>query len=337
MIIDALLYDGSSSKEHHVEIEFTPNRRVLIPSHNIDIALDDIRIESRLGNTMRVLNFPNGVRCKSSDNNQIDQVLKEFGLSKSKAYKIESSWKLTVISVFVTVGFVWFMLTAGASYTAKGIASVLPKNTLEDVSELTMNQLEDNYLKHTKLSDEKREMIQNYFDRLTKNEEQYRLHFRSSPQIGPNAFALPSGDIVLTDQLVDLSRDEKFRDIIGVLAHEKGHVVHRHSLRMAIKTGIAGVLIGYITGDVSVIATAVPTILINSSYSREFEHEADVYAVSALQDMNISTQYIANLFETLAKESEDVDDNSTLTGILASHPLTSDRIKFFKSYAEVKK
>ena len=35
----------------------------------------------------------------------------------------------------------------------------------------------------------------------------YMLHFRKGGPIGPNAFALPDGTIVLTDELVDLEPD----------------------------------------------------------------------------------------------------------------------------------
>ena len=332
MLINALMYDGKSSKEHEVVMEFTFGRRVLISTHNIDISLDEVSIESRLGNTPRVLNFPNGIRCKSTENDKIDQVLRDFGMSKSKAYKIESSWGLTFASILVTIGFIWFMLTAGASYTANGLASVLPQSTLDEVSEMSMNQLEEHYLHPSKLGEEEKNIIQTHFDLLTKGENKYHLYFRSSPEMGANAFALPSGDVVLTDELVDLSKDSEFRDILGVLAHEKGHVVEKHSLRMAIKTGVAGVIIGYITGDISVIATMVPTILINSGYSREFEREADTHAVKELNEMNISTKYVAELFEDLAKEHEKSEDNSSLMGMLSSHPLTSERIKYFKSY-----
>lgn len=333
MLIDAVLYDGHSSKEHHVTIEFTPQRRVVIASHGIDVMLDEVQIESRLGNTPRVLSFPNGVRCKSRENSKIDQLLRDFGLSKSKAYKIESSWGLTMGSIAITIGFIWFLLTTGANFTANALASVLPQSTLSEVSKITMDQLEENYLRPSKLSDRQEKIIQAHFDTLTQGESGYKLHFRSSPEMGPNAFALPSGDIVLTDQLVALSRDREFRDILGVLAHEKGHVVEKHSLRMAIKTGIAGVVIGYITGDVSVIATTIPTILINSSYSREFEREADAHAVKELKKLGISTKYMAKLFEALAKKSGESEDNDTIMGMMASHPLTSERIEYFNSYA----
>nr|MCH9739906.1 M48 family metallopeptidase [Campylobacterota bacterium] len=323
MLVEAVLYDGKSSKEYYVVMEFTFGRRVKIDSHDIDVALEEIEIGSRLGNTPRVLEFPNGVRCKSKENDKIDQVLRDFNIKKSRTHKIESSWGLSLGAVLVTIAFVFFMLTTGANYTATVIASVLPQNTLDEVSNITMEYLEEDYLYPSRLSSEKKELLQNYFDTLTKDDDGYELHFRSSNSLGPNAFALPSGDIVLTDQLVDLSKDEKLRDILGVLAHEKGHVLKQHSLRMAIKTGIAGVIIGYMTGDISILATGIPTVLINSSYSREFEREADAHAVAELNEMNISTIYMANLFESLAEEF-DIDENSTATSLIASHPLTHE-------------
>ena len=331
MRIDAVLYDGKSSKEHNVSIDFTFGRRVKIASFNIDIVLDEVKIGSRLGNTPRVLEFPNGDRCKSRENDKIDQILLDFDIKKSKTHKIESSWGLSLGAVLITIGFVWFMLTSGATYTAQIIASTLPQSTLDEVSELTMKQLEEGYLYPSRLSDNQKNILQNHFDKLTQNEPRYKLHFRSSERIGANAFALPSGDIVLTDQLVKLSRDEQLRDILGVLAHEKGHVVEKHSLRMAIKVGIAGVIIGYITGDISILATGIPTILINSSYSREFEREADAHAVKELQKMGISTKYIANLFERLAQEHK-MDENSTLTQLITTHPMTRERVEYFRGF-----
>jgi len=332
MTIDALLYDGKSSKEHEVKIEFTFGRRVRIASHGIDVSLDKVAISSRLGDTPRILEFPGGIRCKSRDNQTIDRVLREFNLKHSRAYRIESSWRLSLAAVFVTAGFIFFMLTAGANYTANFLASILPQSTLDEVSEVTMEYLEDEYLYPSNLPDAKKELLQGYFDQLTAGDERYHLHFRASSIIGANAFALPSGDIVLTDELVKLSKDEKLRDILGVLAHEQGHVERQHSLRMAIKTAIAGAIIGYMTGDISILATAIPTVLINSSYSREFEREADAYAVSKLTDMNVSTIYIANLFETLAEEYG-LDSNSTGVSLISSHPLTHERISYFKSFA----
>jgi len=332
MFINALLYDGKNSIEHKVIIEFTKDKRVKINSHNIDISITEIEIESRLGNTPRVFEFPNGIRCKSIENSKIDEILKQLDIETSKTHKIESSWRLTVGAVFITIFFIWFSLTIGANYTANIIASILPNDVLNDIGHTTLEELDKKYLNISNLSKKNRAIIQAQFDRLTENEDiHYQLHFRSSQKIGANAFALPSGDIVLTDQLVKLSKDKKFRDILGVLAHEKGHIVKKHTLKIAIKTGISGAILGYITGDISILVTAIPTVIINSSYSRDYEREADEYAVSELKRLNVSTKYITQLFEELEKENK-IDENNTINSLISSHPITKERIEYFKSH-----
>jgi Zn-dependent protease with chaperone function len=336
MKIEAFLYDGKSSKEYKVEIEFTVDRRVRIDSHNINVSLDDIEIESRLGNIPRVFEFPNGIRCKSEENDKIDKILEKLNIKTSKTHKIESSWKLTIGAIFITIFFVWFSLTIGANYTANVIALMLPNDVLEDIGEATLEELDKKYLTISRLSKENRSIIEAQFNRLIENDNSdihYKLHFRSSKKIGANAFALPSGDIVLTDQLVALSKDKEFRDILGVLAHEKGHIIKKHTLRIAIQTAISGTIISYLTGDVSVFVTAIPTIIINSSYSRDFEREADEYALLELKRLNVSPKYIIDLFKELDKESKR-DNNSTILSIISSHPLTKERMEFFENYGK---
>ncbi len=55
------------------------------------------------------------------------------------------------------------------------------------------------------------------------------VEFRASPIIGANAFALPGGIVIVTDQLMQLAEHDD--EILAVLAHEIGHVKHRHVLR----------------------------------------------------------------------------------------------------------
>ena len=50
----------------------------------------------------------------------------------------------------------------------------------------------------------------------------YQLEFRHGGYIDANAFALPSGIIVMTDELVELAKSDD--ELISVLAHEIGHV-----------------------------------------------------------------------------------------------------------------
>jgi len=93
------------------------------------------------------------------------------------------------------------------------------------------------------------------------------------------------------------------------------------------------VIIGYITGDLSIIATTIPTILVNSSYSRDFEREADAHALKEMDKLGVSTIYMADLFEALAKKSGENNISSSVGDLMASHPLTTERIMYFKKHA----
>lgn len=332
MKIRAKLYDGISSKEHDVIIEFTDSKRVIIASHGIDVPIDSVKISSRLGSTPRVLHFPNGERCKSQENDKIDEILDRLKVKRSKIHKLESSWKLAITSILLIASFVVFMLTGGANYSAEFLANVLPQNTLDYASHRALNQLDKHYLHKSNLNKEKKAKILAMFKKLANGDKRYKLHFRSSPKMGANAFALPSGDIVLLDELVMLDEDKELRGVLGVLAHEKGHVVYKHGLKGMIKGAVASTVVGYVTGDLSFIVTTLPTMLITSSYSREFESQADHYAKSELKRVGISSKPLAKLFIRLDEsyKKKHKDSNSTDTfDWMSSHPATKDRIKYF--------
>ena len=333
MKIKAKMYDGTSSKEHSVEIEFTKLKRLIIASHGIDVPLESVKISSRLGSTPRVLHLPNGERCKSEENDKIDDILDILEIKRSKVHKLERSWKLAIASVFLIAAFVVFMLTAGASYSANILAEVLPKSTLDYASRKGLAQLDKRYLHKSNLSKEKKLKISALFKKLTSGEKRYKLHFRSSPEIGANAFALPSGDVVLLDELVFLDKDKELYGVLGVLAHEKGHVVYKHGLKGIIKGAVASTVVGYVTGDLSFIVTTLPTIMVTSSYSREFESQADHYAKSELKRLGISSKPLGKLFMNLEEfysKKHHKDSNSTrYLDWMSSHPATKDRVKYF--------
>jgi len=334
MQISAKMYDGKSSKEHNITIDFTKDGHLKIESYGIDVALKDVKISSRLGSTPRVIHLPNGERCKSEENDKIDEIMDKLNIKRSKIHKLERSWKLAIASIAIIAFFVLFMVTAGADYSANFLANILPQTTLDKASKNTLSLLDKKYLHKSNLSNDKKAKILKMFKKLTNNDKRYKLHFRSSPMMGANAFALPSGDVVLLDELVFLDKDPNLYGVLGVLAHEKGHVVYKHGLKGLIKGAVATTIVGYITGDVSFIVTTLPTALITSKYSREYETQADHYAKSELNRLHISSKPLAKLFENMEKfyAKKGKESNSTISiHYFDSHPLTKERIKYFMS------
>ncbi len=331
MTLEAKLYDGVSSQEHCVEIHFSDDKRVVIDEFNLNEPIESVKISSRLGNTPRVIEFSSGIRVKCEDNDTIDKILNRLEYKKGVVHKLESSWKFAISSLAAIVFFTIFMLTFGADYSADLLASKLPQNTLDSASKKALSQLDKGYLHKSNLSNERKVEIIKLFNKLTNGDKHYKLHFRSSPKMGPNAFMLPSGDTILLDELVFLDKDPNLYGTLGVLAHEKGHYIYKHGLKSLIKGTIATTLVSYLSGDVTFLATTIPTILITSKYSRENEREADIYAKSELKRLKISSKPLANIFKELNiyVKKRGSKSESSLISWVSSHPTTKSRIDYF--------
>jgi predicted Zn-dependent protease len=157
--------------------------------------------------------------------------------------------------------------------------------------------------------------------------ENHRLLFRNAAGIGPNALALPGGTVIITDQLVSLVNDD--REIDAVLAHELGHQQQHHALRQTLRSSFVIVIAAMFAGDVSsasAVVVAVPTFLLQGHYSREFESEADAFALRTLAEKGTSPAWFAQAMRTLEAFVSDQGESDDSPGYLSSHPQTRERI-----------
>ncbi|MET0373404.1 MAG: M48 family metallopeptidase [Rhizorhabdus sp.] len=136
-----------------------------------------------------------------------------------------------------------------------------------------------------------------------------------------NAVALPGGRILIFRGLID---DAKSPDeVAGVLAHEIGHVEHRHVMVSLLRRFGIGLLIG--SGG---SAAEYGQALIESRYSRAAESEADDYSIEHMVRAGISTAPTAAMFGRFGR------DEAGMPGLfvyMASHPPSAERNRRFKA------
>jgi Zn-dependent protease with chaperone function len=138
----------------------------------------------------------------------------------------------------------------------------------------------------------------------------------------PNAFALPGGRFYLLSGLLAKARDPD--EIAGVLAHELGHLKHRDNLREVIHNGGSSFLIGLLFGDITGAGAMIfaSRTVVSASYSRDAEHDADSFAIGVMHKLGRPTRPMGELmFRVTGKEGD------KRPSILASHPLTEDRLE----------
>ena len=144
-----------------------------------------------------------------------------------------------------------------------------------------------------------------------------------------NAFALPGGFIYVNRGLIE--RADQLDELAGVLGHEIGHVVQRHSVRQLekqTKTGVAVELGCRLTdlcsSEVARAAIQVGGAALFARYSRQDEAEADSVALGFVIDAGIDPRGIPALFKKLIEERR--QSPMRIEGFFASHPLEEDRI-----------
>jgi len=335
MEITASFYDGKTSQRKEVRIHFDPAGQLWITGLESDLtyALSEIRISPRVGNTPRSIYLPGDAKCETLDNDTIDAILRLQGRGRWQAFlhKLESRLGYVLLLFVLTGVGLWGLVEYGIPALAKRAAYALPESASRALGQDGLKVLDRVLFSPSDLEEKQRSQLLSLFDDMTQGlaeEQDFRLEFRKSDRAGPNAFALPSGIIVLTDDLVLLAKHQN--ELIAVLAHEIGHLIHRHTLRTLLQNSAGVLVIASVTGDVTSItalSAALPTMLLEAKYSRAFEMEADQFALKYLRAHNIPPKYFVDILLRLEKKT---GYDSARHNYLASHPATSERVKMFK-------
>lgn len=155
-----------------------------------------------------------------------------------------------------------------------------------------------------------------------------------------NAFALPGGQIFITMALLSQLKSED--QLAGVLGHEIGHVINRHSAEQMAQTdfyqGLAGAVSAATTDPYSgagmgQIAQYVAQMKL-MKFGRDDELESDNYGIKYMISANYNPEEMIGVMEILAKSSggKERDEFSS------THPSPENRItKIREAIAKYKK
>jgi predicted Zn-dependent protease len=144
-----------------------------------------------------------------------------------------------------------------------------------------------------------------------------------------NAFALPGGPIFITEGLMRLLNTEG--ELAGVLGHEIGHVLARHSAEHLAKQQLTQGLVGAVavgSGDYSTAQMAqVVGNLVNMNYGRDDELEADSLGIRIMAEGGYDPRSMLRVMEVLKKASA----GARQPEILSTHPDPGNRAERIKA------
>ena len=373
----ATYFDGISSRARAVRVQLRGNQlQILGEGVDVQVPLGDVQWPERTRHGKRVAHFNSGGSVQTDNAAAWDAWSQASGQRDSWVVRWQQSWRWVSGCVAALVLAAVALQQWGLPIAARALVSVVPQSVDKSLGETALATMDAHLMRPSQLPEAEQKRVRLALANALKASPSgtvpdWQLLFRKS-RIGANALALPGGMLVMTDELVELVKGDE-QVLTAVLAHEIGHVRHRHGMRMLLQTLAIGALSGVVVGDFSTVLASVPMLLGQASYSRAAEREADMEAVRILKAAAISPAVMVTLFERLdedrrqppasAKASsapdsassqspaheqsspesgfKTEDDNrhdspqagSWLGIAFASHPSDAERIRFFRDAA----
>jgi predicted Zn-dependent protease len=336
MIFEGIYFDGHKPVGLPILLSALGEEVTLTGAETVRMyRMSQLRVTPRIGSADRFVTLPDGGQVQCPDHPCLNLFASDSPTEGPVAWLEErigvAIGCVGLIAVLLLCTYV-YGLPAAADWAVTKVSIETERSLGRDAFAWLDNK---RWFQPTELDDLRQYRIRNIFSTLvsgSKMKPHYRLEFRHSKRMGPNAIALPGGIIVITDEMVLLAESED--EVAAVLAHEIGHVELRHAVRQVMQGSALAVMAGAVTNDASSFTVAVaglPALLAQTKYSRKFETEADDFAFKLLKQHGISPAAFASLMERLSKDHADEENSFSF---ISTHPVTADRVKRARQASE---
>ncbi len=348
-MILATYFDGRTSWAQPVRLTVEQGEIALFDPQGVPVRrapLSTLRVSERVRHAPRLVTFEDGAFCEIADSagqQALNTLLHRTGYREGVVVRAQNSWRLALGALVLMLATLVLGYRYGLPWGAHVLADMVPQRVEAQLGHASLEALDEHWLKPSRLPPEQQARIRARFAALRSPDatHTYTITFRDAGKLGANAFALPGGDIIVTDALVRLVGEGD--GLMGVLAHEAGHVEYRHGLRQLIQSSAIGATAALLFGDISTILAGVPATMLTLRYSRDYERDADRYAARMLQLNGLSVAAFADVLQALEDShggkrgtgnaaSRTEQDGDDAAGFFSSHPLTHERIETLRRF-----
>ena len=337
-VADGTYYLAGSSEALPVDLYLTSDNHLVIKLQQDDnevgyVRFSDLSIQSCLGNMPREVSLPDKQALHINGNKEIDDWL--YPKKSNRIHRLESSFRFALIAIITVpialIGVFKFALPALAIH----FAELVPDYVTDLSSKNTLAGLNRTVLDESELDEATQQKYitrwQGVVAKLPVKAQKFQFQFKKSDFFGANAFALPNGTIVVTDELVSLLEGQD-NLLMAIILHEIGHVEHKHSMRLIAETLISSLAIDYLIGDVGGVIevfAGASTTIIQNQFSQALEWEADDFSLTNIHHTGYSPTDFADAMSKLAEKGS---GGNKLSALLSSHPMTQARIDNARTY-----
>jgi Zn-dependent protease with chaperone function len=324
-VIEARYFPASgAAKAVPAKLSFSPAEQVLLVHlesefQPLRINVADINLSERFTRATRNIYLPDGAMLELDDAAALSEMLGGSIKRDNWVTRWQHSWRKVAFSFVASVVLLGLAYVYGLPVAADRLAHRVPVSWTEALDKAVLVQFKKMLgFEASKLPEADQERLRKRFDEIVASAATQKfanargetpkptVYFYRAGDI-PNAFALPGGSIVFFDGLVKLAPDDDA--VVGVFAHEYGHVIHRHGLRNLLRSAVISAVAAWYFGDFTTLANAA--ILVSElSYSRDHEREADDAAIQIMRANGLTTKSLADLFRKM-RDYEKKDQKPT--------------------------
>ena len=348
--LDARFFDGRSSRPLAARLHVQGDALTIAPAPGeafapLTVPLGQVRWPERTRHGGRIAQLPQGASVQALDVAAWDAWTVQLGRRESWVVRAQQNWRGVAIALVLLAAATAGMYQWGLPWVARGVTAAIPVRIDALVGAEVLASIDESLLQPSALPAADQERIRRAFAQMVQaahpgDAPAWKLEFRRGrdKKLGPNALALPGGTIVLTDELVQLMPPGNDDAVLGVLAHEFGHVRLRHAMRQLVQVSAVGFAVSVAFGDYGTLIGSAPVLLATLGYSRDAEREADTESVRLMRAVGISPRAMVAFFEAIerwrsAQKRAGLDDDA-IGLAFSSHPATAERIAFFRDAAE---
>lgn len=347
-------FDGGRSKGSPARLRWSAVAIAVITDDGLQVSVEreKLQVSSPLPGTPTRIEFGGKESFVTEDGDGVERLRETLALTPGLANRVERHMPAVVAAAVLVVAMLAGLAFWGVPALAARLAVTVPEEISAQVSAALMSQL-DVFLEPSGIAPERRRELERYF---RSHGEVETIEFREAGIFGANAVTLGATMIAFSDELVELAESDE--ELLAVYFHELGHARLRHVEQNVFRASAWLVLITVLTGDIGAVGellVGLPLSLGLAANSRDFEREADAYAVDRLIEADLSPIHLATILQKLEAHHLQRSDAENSTGgrdtdrtraanseeedpisrspldYLSSHPPTEERVAYVRS------
>ena len=206
----ARYYDGVRSSSELLECVVDESGWLTAGGADLRLHVGELVLRPAIGSVARQIELPGGGRLEVDDHAAIDAISERWSLGDEEklAHRLEHNLHFVALSLLLIIAIGFSGIKYGIPVASYHIAHALPEEIDQQLGGGVMEQLEDRVFFPTELEEAQQQALADQFTKLQRvSDREFTLLLRSAPDIGANAFALPDGTIVVTDELMMLTEN----------------------------------------------------------------------------------------------------------------------------------